>query len=325
MVSQEFAPLLREVDSIGTFIPMDFAKLPTWYDKLPQQERASINQLKNSLIGNDTNMRLLPIDQGIDYFAQLQAGKRIYLEKLNRAAQDGGMSFLRIGDGDCAFLGAGYFPMGSPWKKTTDRLLGSSGTDREAFYLRPEFIEAIKNCTILGVQQNWRVVCENTYIILRMLGVSVPLTHAVEVHLPYALTVDATLFESLAGRRVILVGGTADRLFKAWGNRSFREGFRHLGDMSKVNVVGHVTTTGLGQQTYKRIGLYMTQIAKHNFDVALLSCGTTAKILAYRIHKRLRKVALDVGFVFDALLGDDERKTRPEFRYVKVWPPPFKG
>lgn len=233
-----------------------------------------------------------------------------------RRAQDP-FALVRVGDSDLALLGAGFVPRSSPNRFEWYRL--ASGFGRTALSVRERFIAAVGGADLVGLHQNWEAVARSTATMLTMLGLPVPHPNGVEVHLPYRLLTNGMLFERLVGRRVLLVGLLAPRLRDVWMSAEFRRAYSQWGDSGSINVVGAVATRpredGGAARDYEST---LREVRRHDFDVALLACGAAAKPLAWELRNDGR-TALDVGFVFDALLGDPEREVRPFLRDAR-WP-----
>jgi hypothetical protein len=214
-------------------------------------------------------------------------------------------------------LGSGYLP--SEHLGTFAWQSHRAGYNRQQLYLRSEYIDALEHAELVGLQQNWEPVRKDTAVLLSMLGIAIPMANAIEVHLPYALLIDGTLMSWLAGRKVLLVGTFARRLANVWKTDEFRDAYASLGPVDKVNIVGAVSTPsrteGGSCLAYTQV---MQEIQAYTFDVALFGCGLLGKIAAWRVRLQGR-TALDVGFVFNALLGDPERNNRPVLRDL-TWP-----
>ena len=252
---------------------------------------------------------MLPYHHGDDIAAQLEAGKKRFL------ACKEPFSLVRIGDCEIGLLGAGVVPV----QHDLETQFRFAGLSRDSLPLRKDFISAVKETELLGLQQNWPEIAHKTGTLLFMLGMQVPPEHGVEVHLPYKLLVDGTLFGYLAGKKVLLIGAGARRLADCFSIKGFLDAYGFLGPIEKVKVAGVIETrsreAGGAWADYERVIL---EAGKIGYDVALLACGAAAKPLAWRLRKS-GKTALDVGFVFDALMGNEERRHRPVLKDVE-WP-----
>jgi hypothetical protein len=286
---------------------LSFLDLRAWFDELSEEERLPIEALRAAALGAGT--RLLPLDHGTDIVQQLAAAKKRFL-----ACKDP-FCLIRIGDCEIGLLSAGALPI----KHGLDTQFRFAGLSREALPLRRDFISAVQEAPLVGLQKNWPEICLKTGMLLFMLGLEVPLSRGVEVHLPYTLLVDGTLFGYLAGKKVLLVGASARRLADCLGLKGFLDAYGFLGPMEKMKIAGVIETrtreAGGAWADYERV---IREAAAIDYDVALLACGAMAKPLAWRLWKT-GKTALDVGFVFDVLMGNPERMHRPVLKDV-VWP-----
>ena len=284
-----------------------FLKMRGWFDQLPEEERRPLEEFRKR--AENIGSRIIPYPHGDDIATQLEAAKKRFLECKEP------FSLIRIGDCEIGLLGAGVIPV----QHDLATQFRFAGLSRESLALRKDFISAVKETQLLGLQQNWPEIGHKTGMLLFMLGMQVPPENGVEVHLPYKLLVDGTLFEFLAGKKVLLIGAGARRLSDCLSLKGFLDVYGFLGPMEKVKVVGVIETrareAGGAWSDYERVVL---EAYKIDYDVALLACGGMAKPLAWRLWKS-GKTALDIGFVFDALLGNDERRHRPVLKDV-VWP-----
>jgi hypothetical protein len=286
----------------------DRLALRTWYDELSAQEVAVL-ELPSEPPANP--VRILPQEHGDSLEEQLTVGKRLFLSARHP------FYLARLGDAEAALVGSGYQGPTKPLR-TLASYLKFCGLSRECLHMRPEFILALKDATFLGVHQDWEEVRLATATILGLSGFPVPPPNAVEVHLPYKLLIDGSLISFLSGKRVLLIGHLAPELMRRWKEPAFVEAYSRFGRFDQVPVIGAIGAKKRGEGLWKDIDLITALADKYDYDVALLACGAPAKILARRIHSR-GKTALDVGFVFDALLGDPERRKRPILRETS-WP-----
>jgi len=284
-----------------------FLDLRVWFDRLSEAERRPLEELRKR--AENIGSRVIPYDQGDDIATQLEAGEKRFLECSEP------FSLVRIGDCEIGLLGAGVIPV----QHDLETQFRFAGLSRDSLSLRKDFIAAVKETELLGLQQNWPEIGHKTAMLLFMLGMQVPPPHGVEVHLPYKMLIDGLLFGFLAGRKVLLVGAGARRLADCFSLKGFLDAYGFLGPIEKMKVAGVIETrtreTGGAWADYERVVL---EAYKIDYDIALLACGAMAKPLAWRL-KKSGKTALDVGFVFDALMGNEERQRRPVLKDV-VWP-----
>jgi hypothetical protein len=290
---------------------VNFSQQDRWFGDLSRRKQRRIHALGAEAAERTAGARLLPASHGEELDAQLDAAVAAF------SAQEDPFCLVRVSDSELGLVGAGYLPPATPMDIDWYRFRGGMGDG--ALALREPYLEAIRNAELVGLQQNWKPITEASATLLGMLGIDLPMSNGVEVHLPYRLLVDGTLFEYLAGKRVLLIGWLAPKLAAAWRTRPFLETYGVWGPVAQTQVVGVIPTAsrteGGAAQNYAAV---LARLAEFDFDVALLACGVAAKPLAWEIRKRGR-TALDVGFVFNALLDDEQRSERPVFRDV-AWP-----
>ena len=288
-----------------------FVELDTWFADLPASQQNEWLAYRDEIASATTKTRLLPGLHGSDIQTQLWTARREF--ELLRDP----FLLVRVSDSELGFLGAGLLPPSAPQPIEWYAYRGGFGPD--ALPHRPAYIEAIRNATMVGLQQNWEPITRASSVLLRMLGFEPPLANGVEVHVNYDLLVTGRLFGHLAGKRVVFVGWLGPRLADVWRDQRFRAGYRRFGPMDRIDVVGAVPMPSRDEGgAFTGYDAARTALETIDFDVALLACGVAAKPLAWDIYG-MGKTALDVGFVFNALLGDDERTKRPVLREVD-WP-----
>lgn len=292
----------------------NFERIEGWYDQLPHARQEQIRKDVGPL--DQLSPKLLPIDHGEGLNANLDAAVRRFWELASKPEP---FYLARISDCEVGAIGAGFFAQ-EPYPGGTQNMHNICGFDRGFLPYRSELLDAFRWAALLGLQQNWAPWRTNTAAVFKLLGWPVPHPRGVEIHLPYRLLVDGGLFKFLKGKRVLLLGALAPRLERAWKEKRFIEAYKAFGPVHEVASVEAFMLPGRGQNggAWHDIERATRDVQHLKFDVALLSAGTPAKILAKRICS-LGKTALDVGFVFDALLGDPERKLRPCMRDVH-WP-----
>jgi hypothetical protein len=291
---------------------MSFQGMRTWYDRLSDDERSGIAELRGS-VGNPT--RILPLDHGDSLKDNLKAAERAFALKFV-----GGDPFFFVRITDTAL---GLLSGGSPLLPETHKLewkLPMSGLARDAFHLRAEFIEAVQSAHLLGVYQNWDCVACETAVTLSMLGISIPCERAVEAWGIRNFLVKGGLFSALLGKKVVLVGHLAGSLKRAFSDSHFIDSHAGFGPLKYLDIVGAIETSPRADCRWEEIGSATEKLKGMEFDVALLAFGGPSKILAHRVWK-MGKTALDVGGVFDALLSVDpyQRGQKPVYKDFP-WP-----
>ncbi len=298
-----FSEILRTRDQLD---------LGKWIDEIPNDRRIKIERAHANVKVLD---RLVPEDHGPTLDIQLRTAKQRFL------AYRDPLSFIRLGDCDITLLGSGYLHERIPLEnlKTLKSQLVMAGLPRQGISIRPEFVQALKTTTFLGVQQNWAPVRNTTAILMVLSGLQVPPPNGVDFHLLYFMLADGSFVQYLAGKKLLLVGSEATELARRWGDSQFQSRYAALGPFNRSRVTDvFVTRTREAGGAWLDLSAATLYAAGANFDVALLGCGAMAKVLAERIRKQGR-TALDVGFIFDALLGHSQRKERAVIRDAP-WP-----
>lgn len=288
---------------------MDLAEMPTWYDQLPPEKKSELDSIRE---GVSASTRIIPEDHGEELQRHLRVAERKFLSTPEP------FCFIRISDVALGFLNGGY-----PITQKTHSLewkLPMSGLSRSAYHLRSEMIEAVREAPLVGVHQNWEEVAYETAVTLAMLGIELPCDRAVETWSMYHLLIRGLLFSFLAGRKVVLVGHLAGRLAEAMKNPEFIRSYSRFGPIKHLKIVDFIETSPREKCRWEEVGLATEKLKSIDFDVALISYGGLAKILAHRVWK-MGKTALDVGYIFDALLAVDpyQRSQRPILKDA-TWP-----
>ncbi len=288
----------------------DFLNLGVWWDQASNESKARVEEQGAKIVPGV----VLPLPYaGIwnKWNDELEVGKQRLLS-MNKP-----FCFTSLGDAELTLVASGYT---YPTKELGRRLM-ACGFTSGTLAMRQIFIDALKSSELFGVHQRWKPVTDKMHKILLLTGFEMPPANAVEVHLPYKMMVDKSLFQYLAGKKVVLVGDKALALQSKWKNPSFLKSYSALfGPMGEIQVVGAFRTKAKGPEggSWSDFEAATKWLQNTQFDVALLACGAVATLLAARIRDSGR-IALDVGFVLEALMGNKQREVRPLLREVK-WP-----
>lgn len=297
----------------------DVLNLGVWYEEASPEVRGRIAAADGALKIPKNPCAVLPLEYAgawTRWNDELAEAKRRFLEAKHP------FHFASLGDAELALLGCGY-----PWDTREISLkLRACGFSRCSLGLRNEFRAALKGAALLGLHQRWPPMTEMTARVMSLCGFEVPVPNAVEVHLPYRMFADGSLFGYLAKKRVVLVGDKVKELNRRLHDESFIKAYSFLGPIGEMNVVGIFETrpkaptlelapTGGAGLDLDRASEWLKNT---KFDIALLGCGAVANILGYRTV-RYGKTAVDVGFVFEALMGNAQRDVRPILKEIK-WP-----
>ena len=282
-----------------------FASMRTWYDQLMPSEQREMDEIRKA-VGHPK--QVLPPEQG-------KTGAEIldYSEKAIIAAKDP-FFCIRINDCEMAMLGGGY-PL--PGSAGVDYMLRWLGFDRDAYRLRPEFLDAVQACPLLGLHDSWFPFSVHTAVYFAMLEWKLPHEKAVSAAVMYH-ALPRSLFSRLAHKRVVIIGSEAENLAAMWRTRSFLDAYAPFGPIDKVHVGLAIRTPSHPNPNWRCVDGIMDRLRKTPFDIALIGMGGLAKILSYRIWKELKRTALDMGAIFPAMLGGKHRQ-RHILKDIK-WP-----
>jgi hypothetical protein len=213
------------------------------------------------------------------YFPSLKYNDH-YLEDIKEAIKNKEpYSWIRIGDGELVFLEQEYV-------RSTDELLRLYGWAGYTDYcgasvpnlvLRDRLIEAIKCSDLVGVFHGDPPMME-AFDKIKLSPENI--CYAFDnIYLP----MNADFVNNiLLKNKLLLVGQKSD--FYA---QKFKE-------ILNIDVVG---TVKIG--TYADIENCMDEMAKYEYDVALVSAGINAKIICYEMSKKFNSVYLDMGHAWD--------------------------
>ncbi|KRE97768.1 hypothetical protein ASG89_29640 [Paenibacillus sp. Soil766] len=197
-------------------------------------------------------------------------------------------SLVRIGDGENICLAQSSVwsikqVLQEPWAVMANR--GEKGVTLPSLGLRNQMVTEMKRATVVGV------LSPSDTLIRAPRRLKRPLTNKVFAHfrLSPLLTCNACInryaprdeafWRMLKGRRILIISKHANNM-------------KNILEKRGLNVVGVIPFTH-----YKQIGqtLDKVKIIRHSFDLVLISTGVNAVILAPRIARMFRKVALDFG------------------------------
>lgn len=228
------------------------------------------------------------IDHSQDHLYQLM-DVSIVIDQMIRA-MDGHtpMSVVRLGDGEMLTMAQGLL-LDLDYIRTDGYFLSYAGVDVPDLTARDQLADAVRKATIVGIPKlripNFLPLMFPVFLAHGIDYRSLTLTHST---INYILYTEGYLSKLLSGRRVLLVGNTAP-------------GLANILRENGVLVVAAISPV-LG---VKDIPGVMASVIAYDFDIALVSAGIAAVILAQRIASELGKVALDFGHLADSLVGGD--------------------
>jgi hypothetical protein len=114
------------------------------------------------------------------------------------------------------------------------------------------------------------------------------------------MVADGSLFNAIAGAKVLLVGSLAPKVEELMKNPLYIEHYKKI-NLHKINVIGSMGCSeakNAGEEVY-----LMEEKAKEiDFDVALVGMGVTSLHFIPSI-KRQGKIAINIGHTMSALAG----------------------
>lgn len=199
-------------------------------------------------------------------------------------------SLLRVGDGENIVMAQDSIltipeVLNRGWAKAANE--GKKGVTIPNLELRDEMVEALKKADLIGIPF-W----ENDPIMADQI-VKRPLTEAIfkyfnivpskicHTFVNRVLTQKKEFWSLLKGKRILLIGSWADQVKPILEKEPYGLNIAITYEFTKYD---HI------KETLDKV----TEI-KDEFDIALVSCGVNAVVLAQRIAELTGKVALDFG------------------------------
>lgn len=160
-----------------------------------------------------------------------------------------------------------------------------AGITKPAREIKPQLIEAWKTATTCGVLPSWedKTGAEKSIPIFKNIN-SIP-TSLCSAFINYEIHEKELFWRILKKQKVIIVGrraSQAEPIFKAKG----------------VSVVGTVGLNNI-EELEKA---YQTLIANDEWQIAILSAGIPATILAPQLANSTKRIALDIGHALDLII-----------------------
>ncbi|MFC5447329.1 GT-D fold domain-containing protein [Paenibacillus aestuarii] len=194
-------------------------------------------------------------------------------------------SLVRLGDGELLTL-AQESILSIEQIKEDGEFLPYAGVHVPDLAIKAELIAAVKGATVVGIPKlrvrNFQPLAFAVFREEQMDFHHLLLTDSL---VNYYLYQAGYLSRMTLGRRVLLVGNLAPSLAATLRNHG-------------VNVVGEIAPV----EGVKDIPRIKAAIAAHDFDIALVSAGISAVILAEWIASAMGKVAIDFGHLADSIV-----------------------
>lgn len=120
----------------------------------------------------------------------------------------------------------------------------------------------------------------------------------------YRLFTSGEFFNTFRGKNVLLIGNSAYKVPVAWNTQFFKDNYSLFG-FDRIKIVGTVPCSI--RNPYDEINDIIKNAMRYDFDIALVGAGTCANVICSYL-KNEGRVALDIGWVMDALAGHPPRR-----------------
>lgn len=197
-------------------------------------------------------------------------------------------SIVRLGDGELLTM-AQEDPMPIEQVRKFGHFLPYAGIEVPDPDAKRQLLDAVRGADFVGIpllrMPNYQHLA---FSVFRANGIdyrTLQLTHST---INYAIYLEHWFFRMTAGRRVLTVGNKAEPLAQVLRQHN-------------VNVVDAVSPVH-GMKDVPRV---MNEIALRDFDLALVSSGVPAVVIAYRIAAELGRAALDFGHLADGMISGE--------------------
>jgi hypothetical protein len=231
------------------------------------------------------------------HFEKSLLDNRKVIKLLDQAIkQNKGFSLARFGIGEISYLS---YPANGLLVREFKRYESYAGVTQAPEIIRRELVRSMQDTDIAGLIAPWRLDpwAKQTRTVLEQLKF-MP-TKACCAWIMQSLLDEGTLWPWLSNKKVFLVG------------RRSKEAeivFREQG----IQITGSIGLNGYDELIRVQNELQSDQ----EWEIALISAGIPATILAPRIAKSTQKVAIDFGHALDMILDGEEYKLSD---LVKKW------
>jgi hypothetical protein len=199
------------------------------------------------------------------------------------------MSLVRLGDGELLTL-AQDTVLSADEVRRRGPFLPYAGVNVPDYAARDRLIESVRRATIVGIPRyRLRNFQPLAFDVFRAFGFDFRAKPLTDSQMNFMLNQAGLLRPLLEGRRILLVGNRAPELAPVLQHRGL--------------TVGGVVAPVHGVADAERV---MGEIRLHAFDIALISSGVSAVILAERTANELGKVAVDFGHLADAMVKGEQ-------------------
>ncbi|PAK34988.1 GT-D fold domain-containing glycosyltransferase [Peribacillus simplex] len=235
--------------------------------------------------------------EGYYHFEKYLLDNRKVIKLLDLAIkQNRGFSLARFGIGEISYLS---YPANGLLLQEFKRYESYAGVSHAPEIIRKELVRSLRDTDIAGLIAPWRLDpwAKQTRTVLEQLKF-MP-TKACCAWIMQSLLDEGTLWPWLSDKKIFLVG------------RRSKEAeifFREQG----IQITGSIGLNGYDELIRVQNELQSNQ----EWEIALISAGIPATILAPRIAKSTQKVAIDFGHALDMILDGEEYKLSD---LVKKW------
>ncbi|MCD1162397.1 GT-D fold domain-containing protein [Peribacillus frigoritolerans] len=235
--------------------------------------------------------------EGNFHFEKSLLDNRKVIKLLDQAIkQNKGFSLARFGIGEISYLS---YPANGLFVQEFKRYESYAGVSHAPDKIRQELVRSLRDTDIAGLIAPWRLDpwAKQTRTVLEQLKF-IP-SKVCCAWIMQSLLDEGTLWPWLSNKKVFLVGRRskeAEIVFKEHG----------------VQITGSIGLNGYEELIRVQNELQSNQ----DWEIALISAGIPATILAPRIAKLTQKVAIDFGHALDMILDGEEYKLSD---LVKKW------
>jgi hypothetical protein len=116
-----------------------------------------------------------------------------------------------------------------------------------------------------------------------------------------------SIFSCMEGKKVLVISSFSGLIQKQWdsGNvvKAYEGSFPNIRGLSGVVAPYCFQNNGPHANYFETLDSLFEEIKKHDFDIALLGCGSYGHMLTHKIHSELGKDAIYVGGTITNLFG----------------------
>lgn len=198
------------------------------------------------------------------------------------------LSVVRLGDGELLTL-AQEVVMSEEQVRQKGHFLSYAGIHLPDLVARDQLVQAIRKADIVGIPKlrlpNFQTLA---FSVFKAHGIDYQQLRLTLSTINYAIYVEGLFRNILSNRRVLVVGNTSHGLSQVLSN-------------SGIHVAGAIYPVE-GMRDVTRV---ISEVAVHDFDIALVGAGVPAVVIVQRIASELGKVAIDFGHLADSLVNGE--------------------